>query len=447
MNLLERFRDSFDKRLISGMGWAFGGRFTRYFAGIVVTALITRLLEPKAVGAYFLAASLVGAAAIVGQMGLTRSVVRFIGESLGGGQEARARAAVVSVLRLGLVGVAVLCAFFNLGGGKYIARNLLNSELLVNILPLVSFWAIFMLFQGLQAECFRGFFDIRLASLFEGEKDNLVISILTAAVLLGIWFTSGHTHLGHIVLIISLFALASNVMAGWLLRAKIRLLEGSGSIHIMKILQLAAPLWLSAIAIFIISQADIWIIGAYCSQEEVAIYAPAAFLVRCITIPLVLVNAVVPSLIAEMTAQGKYRELERNLRATATLASLPAMPILAVFIFFGEPILGILYGEHYCQGAKVLMILSLGRLVSVAVGLCGQCLMMGGQQNLMLITSLVSGAVSICGAFILVDKAGYLGVAIAFTGGVIMQNLLQLLLVRKTMGLWTFIGWPAKEKK
>ena len=447
MNLFEHFKSSFDKRLISGMGWAFGGRIIRYFAGIVVTVLITRLLDPRSVGAYFLAASLVGAAAIVGQMGLTRSVVRFLGESLGSGQAGRARVAVGTVLRLGIVGVAAVYSFLSLGGGKYIARNLLNSELLFSILPFVTLWAIFMLFQGLQAECFRGFFDIRLASLFEGEKDNIVILIITSVALLGIWLVRGHSQLGQIILVISLSALASNALAGWLLRRKIRDLDKSGSIQVKEILQLAVPLWLSTIAIFIISQADIWIIGAYCRQEEIAIYAPAAYLVKMVGMPLFIVKAVVPSLIAELTAQGKYRELERNLRAMATLASLPALPILAVFILFGEPLLGSLYGDHYRQGATALMILSLGRIISVAVGSCGQCLMMGGQQNLMLITSLISGAASIFGAVILVHNAGYLGVAIAFTGGVVMQNLLQLFLVRKTMGIWTFVGWPAKEEK
>jgi O-antigen/teichoic acid export membrane protein len=60
------------------------------------------------------------------------------------------------------------------------------------------------------------------------------------------------------------------------------------------------PMWVTNITLFVGTQTDIWIVGAFRSQEEVAIYGAAVKLVLMVALPLQIVSTVVPPLITEM---------------------------------------------------------------------------------------------------------------------------------------------------
>jgi Na+-driven multidrug efflux pump len=82
--------------------------------------------------------------------------------------------------------------------------------------------------------------------------------------------------------------------------------------------------------------------------------------------PLLIVNLVLPPIVAEMYAQGQRGRLERTLRTFSTLAGIPSLLVLLVFMLLGGSILGLVYGEHLFppgslaihQGAIVLVVLT-----------------------------------------------------------------------------------------
>ena len=93
------------------------------------------------------------------------------------------------------------------------------------------------------------------------------------------------------------------------------------------------------------------------------LYGASARLVIFVATPFVVFSGVIPPIIAELHAQRKMRQLERALRAGATLAGLPAFGVLLVFLLFGPWVLGTIFPEPYRAGAPILAMLSLGRLV------------------------------------------------------------------------------------
>ena len=100
--------------------------------------------------------------------------------------------------------------------------------------------------------------------------------------------------------------------------------------------------------------------------------ASSARLVVFVATPFVVFSGVIPPLIAELHAQRKMRQLERALRAGATLAGLPAFGVLLIFLLFGPWVLGVSNNpSRYAAGAPILAILSVGRLVADLVGLGG----------------------------------------------------------------------------
>src|SRR6266568_4915099 len=94
------------QRLVRGSVWVLAGRGFGVVVVLATNALLTRLLSPDQVGAYFVVLSLVMFCALLAQMGAERTAVRLVAESLGTGRPGRARAAIVSVA--GIVGGGAL---------------------------------------------------------------------------------------------------------------------------------------------------------------------------------------------------------------------------------------------------------------------------------------------------------------------------------------------------
>jgi O-antigen/teichoic acid export membrane protein len=142
-----------------------------------------------------------------------------------------------------------------------------------------------------------------------------------------------------------------------------------------------------------------------------------------------------------MYAQGKKQELERMLRTVATLAGIPAFLILVGFIFLGGPILNLMFGSYYRDGAAILALLSIGQLVNVWAGSCGITLMMTGNQVTMMVVASICGAITVGIGIMVVGQYGATGVATAAAASLVLQNILMWLGARFTTGIWTHVGF------
>jgi O-antigen/teichoic acid export membrane protein len=426
------------KQLLSGGAWAFGGKLGASLAGLVVNSLLARLLSPEEVGSYFLIVSIVSLAAVLANLGLSQAIVRLVAESIGAGYHGRARRAIHLSLLIALVGALIAGCFLAFGGGAWIATEVFHSTLIAQLTGLVALLAVAMTFQTLIAEAFRGLHDIRLATIFGG----LISTLLSMLLFAGVWVSRGHSNLGQIIYLSLAAGVLSTLMSAIVLRWKIRELpDEPDAINLKDVLTISWPLWITTLTFFAVTQADLWVLGSFRSQEEVAIYGAVKRLVALVTTPLLIVNAVVPPIIAEMNSQGRVQELELVLRRTATFAGLPALVFLGAFVLFGSRALNIVFGEFYRDGSSMLTILSLGAFINVWAGSCGLVLRLTGHQYALMVITLLCGSVTAAGALFTVDRFGGLGVAIAVAVGMSLQNLMMLIVAKQKAGIWTHMGF------
>jgi len=426
-----------NRRLLSGGAWAFAGKVITVIASLVVNFLLARLLTPEEMGAYFLIFSLVSVAAMIAQLGLSHTVVRLVAESIGIGQPGRAAAAIRIVFRFGAIGSLLIAGFLALGIGAWIARIVFDSAIIASVVLLTSLWVMVITCQTLLAESFRGFHDIRLATIFGG----LVTSVLSVLLFGVLWAWQGRGSLSQVIMLALVAGGTSALVASVLLYRRVKPLQeqNSSTLQGKDVLRIAWPLLVISLLSFALTDSDLWILGAFRSHEEVAIYGAARRLVLLVPMSLLIVNAVVTPLIAEMYAQGKKRELERVLRITATIAGIPAFGIVLVFILFSGPILGLVYGDFYRAGSTVLMLLSLAQLINVWAGSCGLTLIMTGHQATLMWVTALCGLIAVCGSLLLVQRYGPVGVAGAAAFAMFLQNVLMLLAAKAKTGMWTHV--------
>jgi len=411
-------------------------------ATVGVGALLARLLSPNAFGAYVLAASMVVVSSVAAELGLRQAAVPLIAKPLVLGDTGRARAAIRAVIRLSVIGAVVGGAILAAGAGAWIAENVFGSPLLASVSWLIAVWVVSITIQNVLSGVFRGLHDIRLATVFEG----LASGSLTAIVLLVMWVTVGHATLEPVLALSVAASVASLSLAGVLMWRRIHSLEPGSRLDLRGVLSFTWPMGVTGLAIFAVTTwTDVWIIGAFLGQREVALYGAAVRLAALVAAPALVLHSVAPPLIAELHARGDRPQLQRALQIATAWLSLPSIALFLLFAALGSSILGVVYGPTYGQASDVMVVLSVGYLGIMLVGPCGDALTMTGYQKLMMVITIATGAVSFLAGLALVGPFGVLGVAAATTGGILVQVLLLLWFVKRRLGIWTQARFAPRE--
>ena len=246
------------------------------------------------------------------------------------------------------------------------------------------------------------------------------LALLTASLFL-LWLVNGQATLATVVLLAICSGAVNTLVAGWLLHRRVTKLppqtpeEGRKADPkkvLREVLSISWPLLIVSLVMMVRTNGDIWMLGAFLPQGELALYGAANRLVTMVTMPMAIVTAVAPPLIAEMYSQGRREDLERALRSMATLTGIPAWMASMGCIFFAGPILGLVYGNYYREGAVVLALLSIGLFASVCAGSCGIVLAYTGHQKTLMMITIASSAATLIAMIATVEPYGIVGVAI-----------------------------------
>lgn len=429
-------KGSLKRRLVSGGAWTLGNRLLVTLTQLATLALLARLLPAADMGVYFLIANLVAVLTVISQLGLTQSVVRLVAESIAKNLPGRARAAIIDVVLLGGLSAMLSGLILQFGVGQWLAHKVFNSDLMAAMTLWTALWVVLQTLQRIFGEMFRGLHDLRLAAIFGG----IVTGVLSVGFYAVAYMTQGESTLSN-VLILNIIAFGVSVaLAGAVLMRKISPLHGEGDLAIREIVAISWPLFLASITNIILLRADLWILGMYASDQEVAVYGAAARIITVVTIPLTMASAILAPMIAELNAQGQKDKLEKVLRAVATLGGLPAVAVIALFMFVGQPGLELLYGDAlYRDGWPVLVLLGLGQLVNVWSGVCIQLMMMTGHHMAVMVITLVTSMLAILGALLVVQPFGMVGVAGTFAAAIALQNIMMVVHSYRKLGVRSYM--------
>lgn len=427
--------------MLTGGAWAFAGKIVTGLSGVLISALLARLLYPEELAAYFLTFSLVSFIVVVVQLGMTNSIVRFVAEAVAVRQYARGRSAIQKSLLLTLGASATAGIVLLNGGWLWLSTHVAHSKLVSGVSLAGVCWMFLLAFQGLLAEIFRGFNDIKSATIFGG----LTTALLSLAMFAGLYAVSERGGLDKIVLISVLAVCGSVLLALPFMSRNISGLAKRGDVMTAKeLLTVSFPLWGSYLFLFVLLQADVWILAAFRPQSEVAIYGAASRLASLIALPLMVVNAVIPPIMANYYARDMKQELEKVLRTVATLSGVPLVIIILVLIPFGGFVLRLTFGSFYEAGAVAFTLLCIGQIVNVWMGSPGLLLVQAAKQRVLFVITLCNGVVTLLLLILLVRLGGYNGAAAASMLGVIFQNIATWFACLRIIGVDTRSYPPSK---
>ncbi|MDH3587774.1 MAG: oligosaccharide flippase family protein [Gammaproteobacteria bacterium] len=423
------------KRLLSGGAWVLGGFVVNAFAGLVVTALLTRILAPAEVGLYFLAFSLVITGSGLIQIGLNRSVVRLTAEAMTLNQPRRARDTIGKALLLVAVLGGIVALMLNTGAGRELVDAAFPKSDIGHYLLALSIWLGASALRSLTAESFRGLHDYRMAAL--GQR--ILPNILLAGALTVIWLDGTGFTIGEVFFLAAAIALIVFAGTGLLLLRRVIHYSGDESIAYPRILHSSLPLFISQALALAMAQAPIWILGATQPEVEIANFGTAMRLAMITSMPLLVANNVIQPTVASLYSADEHTRLSRVMSASVALISLPAILLFLVFALGGTEILTFLFGRPYGDAHATLVILSAGLLINVLSGSATVALAMSGHERHVLKSAASAAFISVAASIVLVPRYGAEGAAFAASLGLVMYNALLCWHSKAILGLKTYI--------
>jgi O-antigen/teichoic acid export membrane protein len=424
-------------RLRSGLGWSTAGRFAALFASAAANILIARTLRPGDVGAYFVIISLVGVLALISMLGLNQALVRGVSEAMTRNRPAVAGAVVRTSLRLTAV-ASVALGFLYLLVGHSVGHHVFGSAAIADATALIALFIPVTAFRLLVPEAFRGFNDIKWASIF----GDAATSATLAAALITIVAVGRTTSLTTVLVVSILLSVVLVALSAGRLHEKVSPLgvdrEGARSL-----LWIALPLLATNLSWNIMVQIDTIVLGIFRSGGDVAYYVAGSRVAALLLVPLLIATSFLAPLITELWTDGRLSALEHLLRAAAALTGLASGVMLLGLALLGPWVLGILFGDYYRRGGTVLLVLAVGGLLNSMGGYSGLALMMAGEQVAAMLITVFVAVVTIAGTAVAASTDGALGVAIAMACGVALQNALTFVVLRARLGIWVYpyVSW------
>ncbi len=431
--------ESLKQYLLKGGAWAFLGKIATALLGALLSAILTRVLSPADMADFFLANSLAIFISLTGRFGLENTLLSLVAKFHSLNEFSRAKTTLVKGMLL-VAGISIMLAIIlSVGLGEWIFSSMLQSHNLTLVTSFIAIWSVLFSFQFLYAGIFRALKKINLAVIFGG----VLTALLSVLLLVALWF-SGMADTLMVVFQVVLFVGFINLLAG----CYILFLEMKNSgryesrlVQKTELLHSSWSFWINSIAHYLLGYSGLWIIGVYRVGFDVAQYGAASRLILLVGIPLVINNTIVPPLIAGLSAKNDNYKLERILRGTATVAAVPAMLLIVFLFIYAENVMQIVFGDSYGSGKNVFQILLVRQFFSLLSGSSGYLLMMTGNQKAMMNITLIFAVLSISLALCVVEDYGILGVALAGTAAIGMQQVATVLTAFRKTGIWSHVSW------
>ena len=280
---------SFGRRFLSGASWVLAGKVVSSAATLAGYALLARLLSPDEMGYYFLAFSIVSILSITAMWGLDRGMVKLVASELAQGCSALARGGILASLIIVSILSVFIAVVLNSPAGEWALVTSFNSTVLVSLSVLMGLWILIKAIQGLVSESFRGFHDIRMATIFGG----LVTAVISMLLYLYAWLFEGGASLEQVVQMTVLAAGISLLIGLTLLFRKMRTLDRGEKLQFSKVIHFGYPLLLTSVSLFAIREFHLWVLAIFQPESEVALYGSALRLGTMLTLPLIIVNSVI----------------------------------------------------------------------------------------------------------------------------------------------------------
>lgn len=207
----------------------------------------------------------------------------------------------------------------------------------------------------------------------------------------------------------------------------------------------ALPIFIIEGFYYLLTNADVIIVGFYLAPENVAVYFAAAKTMALVHFIYFAVKAGAAPKFAAMVAENKLIELNNFAKQTARWTLIPTLVIGGIVLLLGRFLLS-MFGESFEAGHSVMIILFFGILAKSLIGPGETLLTMAGRQTVCMLVYAGALAANLTLNIILIPIYGIEGAAVATAGAMTIEAILLFFVIKSHMGITMFaLGQTSKN--
>lgn len=415
------------KKLLNGGSGTVVIKLVNLALVFLLNIMLARYLGAAELGVYAFAVAIVTILSIPAKAGLPTLLVREISIYSQKGQWGLLRGLLIRGTQF--VSAASLLL---ISGGAALVWLFKGASEVASLTLLVAFPLILLIaLSELRVGALRG-----LHRVIEAQVPEMLVRPIFLCVFIAVVANSSFGALDAIFGYV-MAALLSFIVGGvFLLRALPKQVQGLMSVYEDKRwLNSMVPLALLTGMQIINSQADVVILGLMGSTEDVGLYRIAMQAATLVTLSLYAVNMVVGPYFSRFYESGDMQNFQRMVTMGSRFSVFGALPIAAVFVFFGENLLGVLFGAEFVESYWALIILATGYLLSVCFGSVVLVLTMTGFEADAMKGAALAAMINIILNIILIPVLGMVGAALATVTSLLIWNIKLFLTVKKKVGI------------
>ncbi|TGT99889.1 lipopolysaccharide biosynthesis protein [Mesorhizobium sp. M5C.F.Ca.ET.164.01.1.1] len=194
---------------------------------------------------------------------------------------------------------------------------------------------------------------------------------------------------------------------------------GPKKVHFAQWFLVSLPIFLVEGFFFLLTNADVLMVGAYMKPDDVAVYFATVKTLALVHFVYFAVKAGVAQRYAQFT-HGEPEKLAAFARETVSWTFWPSLAMALLVLVLGEPMLS-LFGAEFVAGYPLLFLLVFGVVARAAVGPCESLLTMSGNQNICAAVYAMTLAFNIGLNLVLIPLFGLWGAAMATAFAMIFE--------------------------
>lgn len=429
---------SFTKRLASSGFWSLIGKVASIVSVLLNYRLLCNYLSPSELSVYVVAAGVSSLGALLCGFGLGTATLRRLSMANQPSEDPKLfrEGLLVHVLVLALLAwIVVVLSLSTL----LTLRPMVFGQPLAPVVYLILGWMGTRCCLALLTETARGLQQFSLAAAIGGMQEGPIVNLMVmmCLFLMGDRIGSaGEAITVHLIMSASVAIIALGFTFRTLRKMAVEQTERVWFAEkTQTLVGEGGKVLVSQLAIYGIVEVETLLIGKHCSDDQIGAWGLIRRLMSAVSAPLLLINASIPSFVAELYGKGEIQKMEKLLRAASTIATPPAIIAFFLLLFFGETVLAS-FDPRFVESWFPLMLLAAANIVFVSAGSAGLTLRMTNRQGWATASTLTLGVIYLLTAPWVIGHYQLPGAAVMAATMIVCRNTISTLLVRVSLKIW-----------
>lgn len=191
-----------------------------------------------------------------------------------------------------------------------------------------------------------------------------------------------------------------------------------------ELLSFSLPLMVTSAMTIVLSDIDMYMLGAFRGTGEVGVYNVVYPLAQLLTVALGAFGFLFMPVFSELDADDRRSQMKRLYQVVTKWVLIATLPLFLVLVAIPQSVIRYTFGAEYLPGAAALSVLSVGFFLHTAVGLNKSALTSLGHTSLLMVDDVATAAFNVALNLVLIPQFGLLGAAYATTASYALLNLL-----------------------